>query len=46
VEEEIAFHYDMEQGRAMVSLPRDPDIVEAKKVLGDSAAYRKIFHPI
>lgn len=46
LEEEIAFHYDLEQGRAKVSLPRDPDIAESKKVLSDPAAYNKIFHPI
>ncbi|MEX2234761.1 MAG: S41 family peptidase [Cyclobacteriaceae bacterium] len=46
IEEQIAFHYDLEQGRAKVSLPRDEDIAEAKKVLGDTAAYHKIFLPI
>jgi carboxyl-terminal processing protease len=43
LEEQIAFHYDLEQGRSKVSLPRDEDIGEAKKVLNDTAAYRKIF---
>jgi len=46
LEEQIAFHYDLEQGRAKISLPRDEDIAEAKKVLSDSAAYNKIFLPI
>jgi carboxyl-terminal processing protease len=46
LEEQIAFHYGLEPGRSKVSLPRDPDIAEAKKVLSDSAAYHKIFHPI
>lgn len=46
LEEQIAFHFDLEPGRSKVSLPRDPDIAEAKKVLSDSAAYHKIFHPI
>lgn len=46
LEEQIAFHYDLEQGRSKVSLPRDPDIAEAQKVLSDLAAYHKIFLPI
>ena len=46
LEEQIAFHYDLEDGRAKVSLPRDEDVTAAKKVLADSAAYHKIFLPI
>ncbi|MGC1271091.1 MAG: S41 family peptidase [Croceibacterium sp.] len=46
LEEEIAFHYDLEEGRAKVGLPRDPDIAEAKKVLSDPAVYHKIFLPM
>ena len=46
LEEQIAFHYDLENGRAQVSLPRDEDIIAAKKVLKDTAAYEKIIHPI
>ena len=46
LEEQIAFHYDLEGGRAKVSLPRDEDVAAAKKVLGDSNAYNKIFLPI
>jgi carboxyl-terminal processing protease len=46
LEEQIAFHYDLAEGRAKVSLPRDEDIIEAKKVLSDSAVYHKIFLPI
>lgn len=46
LEEQIAFHYDLEEGRAKVGLPRDEDIAEAKKVLDDTSAYRKIFLPI
>jgi carboxyl-terminal processing protease len=46
LEEQIAFHYDLEEGRAKVGLPRDEDIAEAKKVLDDISAYRKIFLPI
>ena len=46
LEEQIAFHYDLENGRAQVSLRRDQDIIAAKKVLKDTAAYEKIIHPI
>jgi carboxyl-terminal processing protease len=46
LEEQIAFHYDLETGRAQVSLPRDQDIIAAKKVLKDTAAYDRIIHPI
>ncbi len=46
LEEEIAFHYDLETGRAQVRLPRDEDVAAAKKVLQDTAAYNKIFQPI
>lgn len=46
LEEQIAFHYDLEDGRAKISLPRDEDIAAARKVLDDSAAYQKIIHPI
>ena len=46
LEEQIAFHYDLENGRAKVSLPRDEDVAAAKKVLADEDAYNKIFLPI
>ena len=46
LEEQIAFHYDLEEGRAQVSLPRDEDVAAARKVLKDTSAYQKIFHPI
>ncbi len=46
LEEQIAFHYDLEEGRAKISLPRDKDVIEAKKVLNDTSAYHKIFSPI
>jgi carboxyl-terminal processing protease len=46
LEEQIAFHYDLEDGRAKVSLPRDEDILAAKSVLKDSVAYHRIFRPI
>lgn len=46
LEEQIAFHYGLEEGRAKVSLPRDEDITAARKVLADTVAYQKIFLPI
>lgn len=46
LEEQIAFHYDLEEGRAQVSLPRDEDVSAARRVLKDTSAYEKIFHPI
>ncbi|MDQ2657584.1 MAG: S41 family peptidase [Bacteroidota bacterium] len=46
LEEQIAFHHEMESGRAMVSLQHDEDVAAARKVLSDSAAYHKIFFPI
>ncbi len=46
LEEQIAFHYDLEDGRAKVSLPRDEDIIAARQLLADPAAYHKIFLPI
>ena len=46
LEEQIAFHFDLEAGRAKVSLPRDEDVAAAKKVLKDIDAYHKIFSPI
>lgn len=46
LEEQIAFHYDLEDGRAKVSLARDEDVAAARKVLADTAAYHKIFLPI
>jgi carboxyl-terminal processing protease len=46
LEAQIAFHYDLSRGEAEVSLPRDKDVMEAKKVLSDSAIYKKIFLPL
>lgn len=46
LEEQIAFHYNLAEGRAKVALPRDEDIIEAKKVLSDSTVYNKIFLPV
>jgi carboxyl-terminal processing protease len=45
LEEEIAFHYQLGTGQVEVSLSRDREILEAKKILADLAAYKKIVSP-
>ncbi len=45
LEEEIAFHYRMLQGQIEVSLSRDLEIQEARKVLSDPVAYKKFLSP-
>lgn len=45
LEEQIAFHYSLSQGQAEVSIARDPEIQEAKRVLNDPAIYKKILSP-
>ncbi|MFM8913286.1 MAG: S41 family peptidase [Flammeovirgaceae bacterium] len=45
LEEEIGFHLQLAEGQAMVSLHRDKEVQEAKKVLADVAAYKKILAP-
>jgi carboxyl-terminal processing protease len=42
LEEEIAFHFRLTQGQIEVSLDRDNEIQEAKKILTDPVAYRKL----
>lgn len=42
LEEEIAFHYLLSQGQVDVSLDRDPEVIEAKKLLNDKAKYQKL----
>jgi carboxyl-terminal processing protease len=42
LEEQIGFHYALYEGLAAVSLDRDATVVEAQKVLHDSARYAKI----
>jgi len=42
LEEEIAFHFKLAQGQVEVSLNRDAEIQEAKKILTDPVAYRKL----
>ncbi len=45
LEEEIGFHYQLIAGQVEVSLARDPEILEAKKLLADLSAYKKILSP-
>jgi carboxyl-terminal processing protease len=45
LEEEIGFHYQLIAGQVEVSLARDPEILEAKKLLGDLSAYKKLLAP-
>jgi carboxyl-terminal processing protease len=45
LEEEIAFHYQLIAGQVEVSLSRDIEIQEAKKILADSNAYKKLLSP-
>jgi carboxyl-terminal processing protease len=45
LEEQIAFHYELGKGLAEVSLAQDKEIQQAKKVLNDPAAYKKILSP-
>ena len=42
LEEQIAFHYSQNEGQAEVSLPRDKAVLEARKILNNDAAYKKI----
>jgi len=42
LEEEIAFHYQMAKGQIEVSLNRDPEILEAKRILSNPAEYKKL----
>lgn len=45
LEEQIAFHYDLNEGQALVSINHDNSIAEARKLLSDSSAYKKILTP-
>lgn len=40
--EQIAFHYDLYEGQAQVSLDQDKAILAARKVLNDSSTYSKL----
>lgn len=45
IEEQIAFNYELNEGQAMVSLSRDKAVQEARKILNDTAAYKRILSP-
>jgi carboxyl-terminal processing protease len=45
LEEEIAFHYQLAKGQVEISLDRDLEIIEAKKILSDPVAYKKLLSP-
>lgn len=45
LEIQIAFHYRLDQGQAEASTDLDPEIQEAKRVLSDIGAYRKLLLP-
>lgn len=45
LEEEVAFHYQLGIGQVEVSLSRDLEIQEAKKILADIVSYKKILSP-
>jgi carboxyl-terminal processing protease len=45
LEQQMAFHYRLEAGQAEVSLDRDPEILEARKILSDAGAYKKLLSP-
>jgi len=45
VEEQIAFHYNLNEGQAEVSLSKDNGVKEAQKILNDPAAYKKLLQP-
>jgi carboxyl-terminal processing protease len=44
LEEQIAFHYALAQGQAEVSLNRSTEIIEARKILSDPGAYKKLLN--
>ena len=45
LEEEIAFHFGLNKGKSEVSLTRDKEIAEAKRILSDTGAYQKLLIP-
>lgn len=42
LEEQIAFNYALYQGQAEVSLTHDENVIEARRVLGDTSGYAKV----
>jgi carboxyl-terminal processing protease len=45
LEEEIAFHYQLAKGQVEVSIDRDPEILEAKRILANPVEYKKFLSP-
>lgn len=45
LEQQIAFHYALAEGQAIVSLPRDEVVLQAVKVLGNNQEYKAILSP-
>ncbi len=45
LEEQIAFHYALGEGEAQLSIGRDKEVYEARKVLDDPSVYRKLLSP-
>ncbi len=45
LEDEIAFHSQLNKGKSEVSLVRDKEIGQAKKILNDAASYQKLLMP-
>ena len=45
LEGEIAFHYRLVAGQTEISLDKEPEIVQARKMLSDNTAYRKLLSP-
>ncbi len=46
LEEQIAFHYALSEGAARISLARDPEVLESKKLLNDLVSYKKYLAPL
>ncbi len=42
LEEEIAFHYLLSQGQVDVSIDRDPELIEARKLLNNKSKYQQL----
>lgn len=45
IEQQIAFHYNLAEGQAAVSLDDDPTVSQAVRVLNDKAKYKSILSP-
>jgi carboxyl-terminal processing protease len=45
LEEEIAFHYTLNKGKSEITLARDKEITEAKRILANTGEYQKLLMP-